>query len=1334
MNMKFAWKRILRKFSVLYSCAAVVAVVLFLGFSDSYSQWSDQAPGVFPNIGASGGMLHFKKGVLWGGYKSVSYSLDTGKTWTVSLPSFLGVGETVQNIDFFDALNGLVRTNNYLYITVNGGASWNSQVAPGTTGSRYSAFAGTASTIVSLAREGAYTSINGGASWAKTYAGSTPNIAAYRGAGTMAIFEADHIIISKNDGQTWAALPQSFSIADSYTFMWDPCDSNTLYLANEDYFRRNQNWSEVFVTTDRGNTWVSKLQRPWAYFNGAMAVVPEAAFFQTVSNGIYRTIDYGATWDSINGPGNSADTRWLVALTGNILVGVDQNGNVWRTDNSGGLPISPEAPIFSPPLPQVFNSCTRDTMLITTLASHCKSYYIIKASIAGPDSALFTLNPTKTLPNIINNGNRDSIKIIFDSKKQTGSFVDTIHILWQGAGGPPRDTSFVIRITINPAPIQFVFIPPVVVFDTISPCGGNRDTTILVKNTGCDSIRISNVLYALGNAFSVDTIKLPVILAPDSTLRIRYHFHPFAPGFFNASDVITADWKGIQVSHSISINGRGTTTGFSGAAFNSFLNLDTVSACSPYRDSDVTITNLGCDTMRVTSATVNLGANFSRDPLNFPILIPPGGSVTIHFHFHPSVVGTFSSVATFVVDWQGYSPANLDVFLKGSSNRSKAGPLVADTVIGFGTVSACYPFGDTTVTIRNRSCDTLKILSGPGSLGGDFGMDPIKYPIILPPDSSLTLTFHCLRSGVGNYKGSAKFVTSREGIVQNLSLLINGKINSSVAGALVQNALVDFGNVTTCDPLRDTTIILTNPGCDTLRILSGPVALGQGFTIDPLQYPIILPPNSSVFLRFHFNSPGVGPYVIQPHFLTERSGVKDSFDLSLHGVGVEGSSLLSLSASDFSFNPVSFCSNDSAEINYTNLGCDTLFVTPLGESGDADFISSAGSEKALLPGDSIHIHVYFLPQKHGQCLGSYRLRYRSRFGISRDTMLAISGMVTPGKRRLNQSLSAIDFGTTTLCGAPDSVVIFTNQGCDTLTIESAALSDAGFLIGEKTFPIIVQPGEKIILQVATTLDTAGGKPRSSAKLNVSCTGDTVITPIVLTREYSYPKKYPLRFEVASDGHHAGDTAKVRIIADSLPSDLTTLEATFSATNPDMLTYLFAKSTSSISIIGNTLTFTGNPVVAPKGVLAELSYKVYLTKDSISTFSLSGVRFNSYNADYENCIALSTDKPSDSVLYNFACGERTIQSAMNDDLAARLLGVYPNPARGEITLDINTIKAEDCNITISDAKGNIVLRSHNVHPQGRSGISVDISNLPSAAYYVKINAGASHLVTTFVKEK
>ena len=88
-------------------------------------------------------------------------------------------------------------------------------------------------------------------------------------------------------------------------------------------------------------------------------------------------------------------------------------------------------------------------------------------------------------------------------------------------------------------------------------------------------------------------------------------------------------------------------------------------------------------------------------------------------------------------------------------------------------------------------------------------------------------------------------------------------------------------------------------------------------------------------------------------------------------------------------------------------------------------------------------------------------------------------------------------------------------------------------------------------------------------LNVSSTGDSAVTPISLTRGYSYPVKYPLRFEIPSEGHHAGDTTRVRIVVDSLPVGLTSIEAILSATNPDMTTYLYTKSINTISFASTT---------------------------------------------------------------------------------------------------------------------------------------------------------------------
>ena len=227
--------------------------------------------------------------------------------------------------------------------------------------------------------------------------------------------------------------------------------------------------------------------------------------------------------------------------------------------------------------------------------------------------------------------------------------------------------------------------------------------------------------------FSVDSVKLPVMLAPDSTMTVKYHFTPIIPGFYNTSDLITAEWKGVQFIQSIQLNGRETTSGFAGVGFDTLVNFDTVSACSPNRDTTLTVTNIGCDTMRILSGPGNLGAAFSLEVMTFPVIIPPRTSAKLHLHFHPPSIGSYSVSASFLNDWLRYSGEPMNFIFSGVSSRSVAAPLITDSVLDFHTVSICNPLKDTSVTLRNRSCDSLRILSGPAGIDSNFSTDNISY-------------------------------------------------------------------------------------------------------------------------------------------------------------------------------------------------------------------------------------------------------------------------------------------------------------------------------------------------------------------------------------------------------------------------------------------------------------------------------------------------------------------------------------------------------------------------------------------------------------------------------
>ncbi|MEP7236121.1 MAG: hypothetical protein ABI778_12575, partial [Ignavibacteriota bacterium] len=584
-----------------------------------------------------------------------------------------------------------------------------------------------------------------------------------------------------------------------------------------------------------------------------------------------------------------------------------------------------------------------------------------------------------------------------DPKRRTGHFDDSVLLRWIDAGGNQHDSIFAISLDVAPPPIQVATSTDILVFDTISPCKNGKDSLITLRNTGCDTVMITDVGNALGPIFSVDSMKLPIIVPPDSSITIVYHFRPRAPGAYNSSHTISMEWKGIKSSRLISLFGRETSSGFAGVLFNKLVDFDTVSACSPKNDTVMMITNIGCDTMRILSGPGILGPEFTFDPLSYPLLFPPGGSITLRIHFHPKNFGSYSASAFFLADWMGYSSTQLRVDLIGTSSRSKAGPLISDTILNFHDVSSCDPFKDSTVQLKNRSCDTLRILSGP-TFSNEFGMDSVRYPIVLAPDSGINLRFHYHPDKVGKHLNKLSFITLRAGLRSSLGIDLLGQNDATAAGPLIDPLNYDLGILNTCAPSKDTIVTLYNLGCDTLVVVAGSTVLTGGFTTSPLSFPFSIPPGDSAKIRYMFSAPGTGVFTANPYLITDRAGIQIEVDLHLSATAIRGPAFLSLSQQTILFTPISICTADSSEITYTNSGCDTLYVTQLGTTGDPDFFAAQAGERAVLPGDTIHLKVIFTPQQRGVRGGFATLHCRSLSTASFDTVLSLSGFVTAGSR------------------------------------------------------------------------------------------------------------------------------------------------------------------------------------------------------------------------------------------------------------------------------------------------------------------------------------------------
>lgn len=320
-------------------------LLVALPCGSAYSQWKLVAANAIPTSGSSGIITHIED-VLWAGGNDLQVSTDFGVTWEVRNPPTFSTGDIISSIAFFDKQRGLFATSRAdIYSTVDGGMNWKqlrpfsvpvvSILSVGFIDSP-ECFAFTAYQLSPI-RGYVYVTTDGGSTWNNkqiaefTYSVACKGKTLYATGGDKL---GSHLFKTTNYGQSWTKQPGSYDW-DSYTFAFDSCMPTTFYVANEDAAVPTDDLSCVYVSRDEGVTWVVKDQHPINYHCGSISTAGKAIFTQTYT-GVTRSTDHGDSWKEIGGPPNNYDTRFFTALSENVIFAVDPDGSVWRTFNSGG--------------------------------------------------------------------------------------------------------------------------------------------------------------------------------------------------------------------------------------------------------------------------------------------------------------------------------------------------------------------------------------------------------------------------------------------------------------------------------------------------------------------------------------------------------------------------------------------------------------------------------------------------------------------------------------------------------------------------------------------------------------------------------------------------------------------------------------------------------------------------------------------------------------------------------------------------------------------------------------------------------------------------------------
>ena len=1256
----------------------LVCVLLLVLASPLRSQWTLTSSAMLGHISQDVGAMTFKSGVVWAGTSSLWQSNDSGKTWTHNA---LILTSEVAHINFLDRMNGLVTTHGgTVYRTKDGGVSWDVVKSLGSASSAVFIDAATNILVSEFSPGNVYSSTDAGSTW-KSVANNNwireiiagKNGHAYMLSGTWV--DDEHIWLTSDYGATWTKQP-GYTDADSYSFEVSNCGSQNIIVVNEEYSITGEydGKSEIFVSSDVGNTWSVKANYPSKYFSGGIGVGPSMVFCPTVSEanaGVLRSADNGLTWTSIGGPSSSGDTRLIAVIDDNHVVACDVNGSIYITENSGGYPVNSGNVMRVATVPNI-SACSQARAVETLLGPNCGSTFTVTGIVLSGDPH-FALDSLTTPPFTLGAGTSNSFGVHFDPKKQGGSFSATLHVtgtIQSSTGSTTFDTVIELNVQVQPELPSLVASPGLLDFGSISACGKGADSVLHFTNLGCFPDTLTAQTFA-GSGFTMPSLSLPIIIRPDSTFSERVHFSPASSGNYSGTVTITLTSQGLTRQYTLSVLGSATQGVGVLALPQSTLRFDTLTPCSNDTSLYATLANTGCDTLAITKLLLSSAPNYLTASSLHDTVLPPGATLRYKIIFHPDTAGNKPGSLSFRSKNIHGNVAVIDttIMLAGVVHGGSNSATLSANTYALGPISSCSEM-DTTLTIYATGCDTIVITDASFSNSG-FALIPTPvFPIRILPGGRKTLTFQThldsLASGI-QYADTLNVTSNSNPLLT--PIIVSAQLRPEAPQLLANITTVDLGDISTCGTGLDTQIVFTNKGCkpDTLTRES---LVGSGFDVSNLMFPIVVQPDSSVGLHVHFapQSAGISDGTLDL-FVTSQGKTED-IGIELHVNTIQGTGVLNVVDQALSFSNLTICSNDTILTGrITNSGCDSLLITKQALLGGADFSTPASlRDTALPPHDTIYYRIFFHPGSKGSAKGALHFNSQNLHGTGpvTDTVIHLDALVLDGSKLLSQDVQSVDYGKTSVCEERDSSVTLTNTGCDTVWINAASFSNPSFdFVTTPTFPIRLLPHEHKQFAIETHLDTTGHPGLLSGTLNFTTTSLLPLMPVTFTRSIAYPEPLALALKDPVSATPNRDVSFKLIPMQAIPQSVTSIQ--FDVTyNENLLDYRGFDG-PGVSMIGESFLQTGHRVrtyrispVLDTSILATLNFHSVVAEDNATPISISNVRVNDLDSASQNCLVFIDTSGSQFGAIG-QCGTALLQEFLaNSALIFDVGNPYPNP--------------------------------------------------------------------------
>jgi hypothetical protein len=495
----------------------------------------------------------------------------------------------------------------------------------------------------------------------------------------------------------------------------------------------------------------------------------------------------------------------------------------------------------------------------------------------------------------------------------------------------------------------------------------------------------------------------------------------------------------------------------------------------------------------------------------------------------------------------------------------------------------------TTLQLTLTSSGTAPVTISSSTIAGQqFQISAVDYPAgitawpaTLNPGQQVVLSITFAPDASDAFTGDLALASNASGGSANIPLSGTGDAVPTPNLTLSATS-ISFGQ-TVIGSKVSRTLTLFSTGNAPLHISAITVS-GTGFSVAPTSLPATLQPNQQLSLTVTFDPATEGA---DAGTLTVTSDDDSGpATVSLGGVGTTNAApQLTVSPTAVNFGNVPVNTPSTQPVTLTSTGTSAVTINAATVTGSAFSVSGVRFPVTVNPSQSVTLQVQFDPAAAGAMTGQLSLSSDSTTGGTTQIPLSGSGVAatTP---QLTVSAKSLSFGSVPVNTPATLPLKLTSSGTAPVTVSATTMSGTGFSDSGATFPMTLNPGQSVTLQVQFEPGTAG-----------AATGQVTINSNAASGN-------PTQVQLSGTGTAAAPTSpQLQVSATSLPFG----NVAVGSTGTQMLT-LVSSGTAPVTVSAAALTgngFSDSGATFPVTLIPNQSVTLTVQFDPTATGAATG---------------------------------------------------------------------------------------------------------------------------------